>query len=130
MHKCLECLASSTYVILLQTASVLMHPWPLLATYRASLAEVPLVCVAVAESGYDFGFVEHHLERLNERLGAAALEQMSMVLSEWTPPKTVSALQSKLFNVIPQIISVEYHPSGTRNELAATITPTLTTSAA
>jgi hypothetical protein len=121
MQGCFERIARSSCAILVQTRSVLMHPWPLLATYYAALAEVPLICVVVDEGGYDFGRVEHHLGHLNERLDAAALEQMSSVMSGWTPKRTVAELQSKLFNFIPQIISVTYNPSGTRNKFAATI---------
>jgi hypothetical protein len=121
MKVCFEHVAGSDYVILLQTSTVLMHPWPLLATYHASLAGVPLVCVAVAEGGYEFGAMEHHLKHLSERLDQAALQQMASVLAGWTPPRTVTNLQSKLFSLIPQIISVVYHPSGTNNEIAATI---------
>jgi hypothetical protein len=121
MDLCLERVAGSSYVILLQTRSVLTHAWPLLATYHASLAGVPLVCVVVFGGGYDFGSVKHHVTDLDTRLDAATLEQMSSTLAGWTPPRSVAALQVKLFSLIPQIISVVYHPSGSRNQLAATI---------
>jgi hypothetical protein len=121
MEVSLERVASSGYVILLQTETVLMHPWPLLATYHAALAGVPITCVVVAESGYDFKSVELHFKHLDERLDAASLEQMSDVLSRWMPPRTVAGLQSKLYGLVPQIISVVYDSSGTSNQFVATI---------
>jgi len=111
-----------TYLIFLQTRNVLMHEWPLLAAYGAALAEAPMVCVAVDEGGYDFESIEHHLKHLNEELDDATVEHIHTVLSGWTPSRTFHSLQSKLFNVIPQIISVMFNPSGTDNEFVATIT--------
>jgi len=98
-----------------------LHPWPLLATYHASLAGLPMTCIMVADGGYDFQSVEHHFKHLEERLDAASLEQVSHELSRWMPPRTVSNLQSKLFSLIPQIISVVYNPSGSSNAFVATI---------
>jgi hypothetical protein len=121
MEVCLKRVASSGYVILLQTSAVLKHPWPLLAAYHADLASVPLVCVSVSAGGYEFGAVEHHLMHLSEQIDPAALEQMASVLSGWTPPRTVAELQSKLYKLIPHIISVVYNPYGSDNEFAATI---------
>jgi hypothetical protein len=121
MELKLERVASSAHVILLQTSMVLLHPWPLLAAFHAAVVGVPLACVSVADSGYDFDSVEYHLRHLDERLDAAELEHMSSVLSQWRPPRTIAALQSKLHSFIPPIISVVYNPDGTRNEFAATI---------
>jgi hypothetical protein len=121
MEVCLKRVASSGYVILLQTSAVLKHPWPLLAAYHADLASVPLVCVSVSAGGYEFGAVKHHRMHLSEQIDPAALEQMASVLSGWTPPRTVAELQSKLYKLIPHIISVVYHPYGSDNEFAATI---------
>jgi len=121
MDKCLVRVAQSTHVVLLQTRSVLEQPWALLSVFCATLAHVPVVCVVVAESAYDFGDAKLHLEHLNERLGAPALEQISGELSRWDPPQDIEVLQSKLASLIPQIISVVYNPNGTRNELTATI---------
>jgi len=121
MDESLERVVSSSYVILLQTHSVLKHAWPLLAVYQAALADVPIVCVLVAGGGYDFSTVEHHLKHLNKKIDADSLEQMSSVLSEWSPPRDVGDLRTRLFNLIPPLISVVYDPSGTPNQFAATI---------
>jgi len=121
MERCLERVAQSASVMLLQTRAVLEQPWALLAVFRAALASVPVVCVVVDESGYDFGGAKLHLEHLNERLAAPALEQLADELSRWGPPRAVAALQSKLASQIPQIISVAYKPNGTDHELMATI---------
>jgi len=121
MEKCLGCVALSSSVLLLQTRSVLETPWALLAVFHATLARVPVMCVVVDESGYDFGGAKLHLQHLCERLSAPALEQMSSELSRWGPPQNIQALQSKLANTIPQIISVIYNPNGTHHELMATI---------
>ena len=119
--ECLERVSNSTCVILLQTKSILMHPWPLLAAYRAAISGTPIVCVMVLGDGYDHGSCEHHLKHLHERLDAGTLELVSSVLSEWQPPRTFDALQTTLFNSVPKLISVIYDPSGTQNETAATV---------
>jgi hypothetical protein len=124
-EECLKRVSSSNCVILLQTQTVLMHSWPLLATYCAAIAGAPVVCVTVAESGYDFATCEHHLKHLHERLDPAVLEQLSSVLSELRPARAIDGLQATLFNLIPKLISVVYNPSGTRNELAATMSDIL-----
>jgi hypothetical protein len=121
MKKSLKCVAQSACVMLLQTRSVLEQPWALLAVFHAILVNVPVVCVVVAESGYDFGEAKLHLEHLTERLDEPALEQISRELSRWDPPKDMEALGSKLSSVIPHIISVTYNPNGTSNELIATM---------
>jgi hypothetical protein len=121
MEGCLECVAQCTSVLLLQTKAVLTQPWALLAVYNAALARVPVVCVVVNESGYDFGGAKMHLEHLSERLGAPALEQISREMSRWDPPRDVEALQSKLSDLVPVIISVAYNPNGTDHELTATV---------
>jgi hypothetical protein len=121
MEECLEQVARSTYVILLQTRSVLAHPWPLLATYHAARADVPIVCVMVQESGYDFEKAEYQLSHLEEVCSPVAFKQLSEVLLTWSPPRNVAALQHRLFKIIPQTISVVYNPTGTHNELAATV---------
>jgi hypothetical protein len=121
MEMFLERVAKSSCVVLLQTRSVLMQPWALLAVFRATLSSVPVVCVVVTESGYEFAEAKVHLEHLSDRLGAPALEEVAGELSRWTPPRDIRALQSKLANLIPQVISVAYKPNGTRNELLATI---------
>jgi hypothetical protein len=99
MKECLERVASSVYVILLQTRSVLIHEWPLLASYHAALAGVPFVCVTVVGGGYDFDSAEDHLTHLEKRLDAATLTRMSSVISEWTPPRAVASLQARLFSL-------------------------------
>jgi len=121
MEKCLSRVAQSTCVVLLQTRSVLQQPWALLAVFHATLANVPVVCVVVTESGYDFRDAKLHLEHLREHLDAPVLEQISGELSRWEPPKDAEELQSTLARLIPQIISVSYHADGSRNELIATI---------
>jgi hypothetical protein len=120
MEDCLKHVSDWSCAILLQTRTVLSHSWPLLAVYRAALASVPVVCVVVNESGYDFGGAQLHLKHLSERLGAPALEQISQELSRWNPPRGVEALQSKLLHLIPKMISVAYNPNGTNHELMAT----------
>jgi hypothetical protein len=121
MNECFDHVARCRYVILLQTRSVLKEQWPLLATYIAARSEVPIICVVIAGGGYDFATAEDHLAHLNERLDAAVLSSMSDVLSGFTPPKTVSSLQAKLCRIIPHVISVVYHQTGSRMELAATV---------
>jgi hypothetical protein len=87
MRQALEALVtSSPYVLLLQTASVLSQPWALLAAYWAALARLPIICVVVNDSGYDFGGAKEHLEHLSERLDAASLQQLTAVLSQLAQP--------------------------------------------
>jgi hypothetical protein len=119
IQHCLERVAQTSSVLLLQTRSVLQQPWALLAVYRKR--RVSVVCVVVDGSGYGFGGVKLHLEHLRERLGAPALEQITGELSRWDPQTDVEALQSALASQIPQTISVAYNPNGTDHELTATI---------
>jgi hypothetical protein len=121
VHRLEKQVASSPYVLLLQTRGVLYQPWALLAAYRAALAGKSMACVVVSGSGYDFGGAKHHLETLSERLDAASLEQIVNVLSQFSPPRHLPALQRTLATLIPHIISVVYHPQGSDNELAATV---------
>ena len=86
IERCLERVARAEYVVLLQSRAVLTQPWALLAAYRASLAKVPMVCVLVSRSGYDFGSAQQCLEGLSTHLDAAAITQMRTVLSRWAPP--------------------------------------------
>ena len=119
-ERFLERVARSKCVVVLQTRAVLTQPWALLAAYRASLAKVPMVCVLVSNSGYDFASAQQCLEGLSACLEAADIAQMRTVLSGWTPPGSLEALQARLSSIIPATISVLYDPEGTANALAAT----------
>jgi len=116
-----EALDGSPFVLLLQTRGVLSQPWALAAAYYAALSSIPIVCVVVNGSGYDFDGAKQHLEQLSERLDAASLEQLTAVLSQLSPPQDVSQLQQSLASLIPHIISVVYNPEGSDNKLAATV---------
>ena len=111
MQARLERVARSEFVLLLQSDGVLLQPWILLALYT-DLNGVPLVCVLAEGSGYDFTAARQQLERLETVLDRAALEEMEAVLSQLSPPSTVTRLQTALVSVLPAIISVEYNPEG------------------
>lgn len=121
MEACLEHVARSKYVVLLQTESALAQPQVLLAAYRAALARVPMVCVVVTGGGYDFDDAKEHLDNLETRLGPEACAQIRGTLSRWSPPKDVADLQSQLAELIPNIISVRMDPAGTDIKLVATV---------
>lgn len=123
MVACLNLVAQAKYVILLQTKEVLSETWALLATYRASLAGVPLVCVAVEGGGYAFHEARGQLQALDSgaHLSAEALTMLQHVLTRFSPPSDVRSLQERLATLVPAIISVVYHPQGTSNEGAATV---------
>jgi hypothetical protein len=80
-------LASSRCMLLLQTQGVLSQPWALLAMYRAAVAGIPITCVVVNGSGYNFGGAKDHFEQLSERLDVALLEQLTAVLSQLSPSR-------------------------------------------
>ena len=107
MERCLQGVACSTYVVLLQTHAVLTDMWALLAAHQACVAQVPIVCVAVSGSGYEFGSAKQQLEGLSDSLELAILAQMKTALSCWNPPTSVEALQSQLASTIPAIIAFE-----------------------
>ena len=86
--------------------------WP----YHRPLLTLRTRCVRTD----DFGGARHHLEHLNEVLDEAAVAQISSALSHFHPPQDVPALQDKLVELIPHIISVVYDPAGTDHQLAAT----------
>jgi hypothetical protein len=116
----LKTVARSKYVLLLQTERVLWEPWALLATYRARLANVPVVCVMVERAGYDFGGVVQHLEHLDERLGAGALAHVASSLACFSPTQDVDGLKAGLASLVPNIISIVFDPDGSASQLAAT----------
>ena len=53
-------------------------------------------------------------------MDASALDEMREVLACLSPPTEISTLQAVLEEVLPSLISVSFHPSGTDTELAAT----------
>jgi hypothetical protein len=81
-ERSLEHLSKAKYVLLLQTKHVLEKPWVLLALYRAVLCRVPMVCVMVVGSGYDFGNAKDLLENVHSRLDEKARLEVTSVLSK------------------------------------------------
>ena len=112
----------SDFMILLQTSGVMSQPYVLLAAYWATLHNIPIVCVVVEGSGYVFASAKQHLEHLSSWLDADALEQVRTVLTNAAPrhAASINALQSRLSNILPSLISVSYNPVGSANELAGT----------
>lgn len=117
----LEGVAGSKYLLLVQTAGVLAQPWTLLALYYAHIHSIPIVCVVVQGSDYDFVAAKAHLEHLRKHLDEASFAAMNTVLGRLEPPAHMRALQSTLAALIPSLISVVYNPRGSDHELAATV---------
>ena len=133
MESGLHEVESAKCLILLQTHLVLSQPWPLLATYWASLHGVPIVCVLVEGGGYDFAEAKRHLAALETSISSHALQQLDQVLTRSRAGKEMllagtgeaapnaGSLQTHLLSLLPSVISVSYNPTGTFNELAATV---------
>ena len=117
----LQAVEQSQCLLLLQTGRVLSRPWVLLATYRAIFCNVPIVCVQVANGGYDFAHARIHLEQLDDHLSATEHEQLTAVLANCEPPHVTSVAEigQQLNSVVPSLISVKYDASGSESELRA-----------
>ena len=85
--------------------------------YQAHLACLPLVCVLVEGSGYDFDAARQRLRSLEAQMDASALDEMREVLACLSPPTEISTLQAVLEEVLLSLISVSFHPSGTDKSL-------------
>eukprot|EP00947_MAST-08B_sp_MAST-8B-sp1_P004339 g4339.t1 len=119
LRQLLEHVAESDHLLLIQSKGLLTRPWCLLEIYAAIRAKVPIVTINVrGANAYDFAdgvkMLTHLDTMLDERNpGASAVlaaSQVDIVDCAW-----------KLSVVIPQIISVEFNPSASKNIIAASI---------
>jgi len=124
MDSFLQQVARSKLVLLLQTAHVLEQPWVLLSLYRAAICNVPMVCVVVVGSGYEFAEAKGHLTNLEEVLSESARQEVSGALVRLSDlsgeTHDIGTLSTKLAALVPSLISVVLNPDGSENELSAT----------
>jgi len=111
----------SDCLILVQSKSVLSRPYCLLEMVTAIEARVPIVGVSLAVGGHEMYRFEQapsflaHLERTLEQANPGA----SSVL---TRANVALGYASRLLaSTIPEIISIQFNPSASRNMLAASV---------
>jgi len=128
-------LASSRALLL--SKRVLERPWVLLELDEASRRGLPIVCVRLEGSGYDFAAAKEYLNDLENQLSQcdpAALAELTQRLDELrrSAPESpaelfsLSALQSRLAATLPNLIAIsfdaahggEHHVRGVAREVA------------
>ena len=117
LRKLLQHVKESDVLLLFQTKGLFTRPWCLLEVYTAVEAMVPIVTVNVKGfHPYDFEdalrcltFLDTELEKRNP--GASKLLADHGV--------DVVDCAHKLSSVVPNIISVDFNPSGSRNNIMA-----------
>jgi len=117
-----EGLARSRSLLLLQTKSVLLRPWVLCECYVALRLNLPIVTVRVRDRGYDFDEARDLLHDLSSRLEQAHPGAVAELQSLLRPlGADVHEVQRALSDILPNLISTELDPSGTDNQVRATI---------
>jgi len=101
---------STNGVILLQTKSVLRHPVRLLQLLKADGQNYPVVCVSVANGGYDFATAIPLLKSLRTELSQEELETLHREL--YVDGSGLGKLSSCLCKAVPSAISVFFNPGG------------------
>ena len=101
---------STNGVILLQTKSVLRHPVRLLQLLKADGQNYPVVCVSVANDGYDFATAIPLLKSLRTELSQEELETLHREL--YVDGSGLGKLSSCLCKAVPSAISVFFNPGG------------------
>lgn len=109
---------NSRALVLVQTANCLQRPWTLLQIFEALRLGKPVMCVHVANGGYDFPTAKEYLADLSyniDTVNPGALEVTTRLLEErgysWR------TFQRALFTAIPNSIAITIEP-GTTKELA------------
>lgn len=109
---------NSAVLVLLQSAEVLLRPWCVFELCTAIDANVPIVAVTVEGKGYDFADAGQLLLHLD-----TALEERNPGASEVLSSAGIDLVEAawKLSTTIPNVISVHFNPSGSQNNIAASI---------
>ena len=117
-----EGLGRSKALLLLQTKDVLTRPWVLLECYEAVRRGLPVVTVRLDGRDYDYDDARNLLANLRTELplrnpGALAdLEARAGMLGV-----DVGTIQSTLAATLPHLISAEYDPAGSDNQVNAAL---------
>ena len=116
-----QAVRESDCLILVQSKSVLFRPYCILEMVTAIEARVPIVGVSLSVAGidmYNFNLAPAfltHLERTLEQANPGA----SSVLTRANVDLTYAA--RLLGSTVPEIISISFNPSSSRNMLAASV---------
>ena len=101
-------------VLLLQTSRVLERATVLLQTFEALNDQMPVLCVLLRQSSYDFTRAKEHLGRLALKLPGAELDSLQRLLQE--RDLTLARLTTTLRSSLPNIISISFDANGTDSE--------------
>ncbi len=108
----------SDALVLLQSSEVLLRPWCIFELCKAIDTGIPIVAVTITSKGYEFaqaGKLMLHLDTLLEVGNPGA----SKVLVENGIDLKVAAW--KLSSTIPNVISVDFNPSGSQNNIMGSL---------
>ena len=115
-----EAVTESDVLVLLQSARVLERPWCLIEIATALDHDIPIVGVSLTTGGYayDFAAAAELLQTLERSLNQANPGALELLAKN---DINVDDLTWKLSSTIPEMISVGFNPSASKNVLAATI---------
>lgn len=102
-------------LVLFQSAAVLERPLCLLACLTAIDAEVPIVALNCADKGYDFTEAKEFMRNLDTRLPEYAVKELNVQDVDLT------RAAQKLHDYLPNIISINFDPSGSTNAKEASV---------
>ena len=118
LRTLLESVRDSSALVVLQSAEILYRPWCLLEMYAAIESGVPVVALNCQGKGYDFAQASQFLTNLDTQLEQKTPGAGKIISDESVD---IRDLAFKLAHVIPNIISVDFNPSGSENSQAASI---------
>ena len=113
-----EAVLQSDVLVLLQSAHVLERPWCLIELVTALDNRIPIVPVTLTtgQHSYDFAASSRFLQSLGTELEKRNPGAAKLLLDNGVD---VVDCAHKLSAVIPNIISVDFNPSGSRNNIMA-----------
>ena len=118
LRTLLESVRDSSALVVLQSAEILYRPWCLLEMWAAIESGVPVVALNCQGKGYDFPQASRFLTNLDTQLEQKTPGAGKIISDEGVD---IRDLAFKLAHVIPNIISVDFNPSGSENSQAASI---------
>ena len=119
LRALLEDVKNSQCLVLFQTAGVLTRPWGLLELYTAVTGGVPIVCLNVkGPNAYDYGDALSYMTHIDSELEVANPGAQKFMESNGVD---LGELAFLLANTIPNCISVDFNPRGSKNSIEASL---------
>ena len=118
LRSLLASVCDSSALVVVQSAEILYRPWCLLEMYAAIESGVPIVALLCQGKGYDFGQATQFLTNLDSQLEQKTPGAGKIIYEQGFD---IRDLAFKLAHVIPNLISVSFNPSGSKNTIEASI---------